>query len=200
LICLIVLAAGLSKRFGRNKLLEKIDDSTIIERVVKSAVASKADEIVVVLGHEAQMIKGTLKDVKCRFIFNENYEIGQSSSIKAGVNSVMGCAEAVLVLPGDMALITPEAINMVIEEYKKSRSHIVVASHRGRLGHPILFDRFLFGQIMNINEETMGLKSVVNANRGLIKKVETGSDEILIDFDSEEDLKRYFPPEGTEDQ
>ena len=200
LIFLIVLAAGLSKRFGRNKLLEKIDDSTIIERVVKSAVASKADEIIVILGHEAQMIKNALKDVKCRFIYNENYEIGQSSSVKVGVNSVMDHAEAILVLPGDVALISPEAINMVIEEYIKSRHLIVVASHRGKLGHPILFDRSLFSQIMSINEETMGLKSVVNANRGLIRKVETGSDEILIDFDTEKDFKRYFSTKGTEDQ
>ena len=200
LICLIVLAAGLSKRFGKNKLLEKIDDSTIIERVVKNALASKADEVIVVLGHEAQMIKRALKNTNCKFMFNEKYEIGQSSSVKTGVNSVMGYAEALLVLPGDVALITPDAINMVIEEYVKSRSPIVVASHRGRLGHPILLDRSLFGQIMKINEESDGLKSVVNANRGLMKKVETGSDEILIDFDTEADLKRYFPPEGTENK
>jgi molybdenum cofactor cytidylyltransferase len=191
MICLIILAAGLSKRFGRNKLLEKIDGSPIIERVARSAVTSKADEVIVVLGHEAQKIKGVLKDVDCKFVFNENFEIGQSSSVKAGLNSIMGYAEALMVLPGDIGLISFKAINMVIEEYVRSRSPIVVASYQGRSGHPILFGHSLFSQIMNINEETMGLKAILNRNRGLIKKVETNSSEVLIDFDTEEDFQRF---------
>jgi len=192
LISLIVLAAGSSTRFGRNKLLEKIDGSTIIERVVKSAASSKADEVVLVLGYEAQRVKGALKNFECKFVFNEDFKKGQSFSVKAGVKSVMGYVDAVMVLPGDVALITSKSINMVVEEYERSRSPIVVASHQGRSGHPILFDRSLFNEIMEINEETMGLKAVVNRHRDLIKKVEAGSDEILIDIDDEEDFKRYI--------
>ncbi len=190
LICIIVLAAGLSTRFGRNKLLEKIDGSTMIERVVKSAVSSRADEVVVVLGHEAQRVKEALKKFECKFVFNKDFKKGQSYSVKAGVKSVMGYADAVMVLPGDVALITPRSINMVIEEYEKCGSPIVVASYKGRTGHPILFDRSLFDEIMEISEETMGLKAVVNRHRDSVKKVETGSNEVLIDVDSEEDLKR----------
>jgi len=192
LICLIVLAAGSSTRFGRNKLLEKNAGFTMIERVVKSAVSSKVDEVVVVLGHEAQRIKDALRNFKCKFVFNEDFKIGQSSSVKVGVKSVMSYADAVMVLPGDVALITSKAINMVVEEYKRSRSPIVVASHQGRSGHPILFDHSLFDELMKINEETMGLKAVVNRHRNLIEKVEIGSNEVLIDIDTKEDFKRYI--------
>lgn len=190
MISLIVLAAGLSTRFGRNKLLERIGNYTIIERVVKSATSSNCDEVIVVLGHEAQRIKEVLKGFSCKFVFNEEYRKGQSFSVRAGVSAVMDYAEAVMVLPGDIALITPEPINMVIEEYKKFRSPIVVASYKGRSGHPILFDKSLFREIMEISEETMGLKSVVNRHRQLVRKVEVGSDEVLIDIDSEEDFRK----------
>jgi len=190
LICIIVLAAGSSTRFGRNKLLEKIDGSTMIEKVVGSAASSKADEVIVVLGHEARRVKEALKNFQCKFVFNEDFERGQSYSVKAGVKSVMGYADAVMVLPGDVALITPKSINMVIEEYETSGGSIIVASHEGRLGHPILFDRCLFDEIMEINEETMGLKAVLNRRGDVIKKVEVGSNEVLIDVDSEEDLKK----------
>jgi molybdenum cofactor cytidylyltransferase len=190
LICIIVLAAGSSTRFGRNKLLEKIDGFTMIEKVVGSAASSKADEVIVVLGHEAERVKEALKSFDCKFVFNEDFKMGQSSSVKAGVKSVMGYADAVMVLPGDIALITPKPINMVIEEYETSGSPLVVASHEGRLGHPILFDRSLFSEIMEINEETMGLKAVVNRHRDSLKKVEVSSNEVLIDVDSEEDLKK----------
>ena len=117
MISLIILAAGLSTRFGRNKLLEKINGVTMIERVVKSAVSSKVDEVAVVLGYEALRVKEALKNFECRFIFNEDFRKGQSSSVKAGVKAVMGYADAVMVLPGDVAFITPKSINMVIAEY-----------------------------------------------------------------------------------
>jgi molybdenum cofactor cytidylyltransferase len=162
----------------------------MIEKVVGSAASSKADEVIVVLGHEAERVKEALKSFDCKFVFNEDFKMGQSSSVKAGVKSVMGYADAVMVLPGDIALITPKPINMVIEEYETSGSPLVVASHEGRLGHPILFDRSLFSEIMEINEETMGLKAVVNRHRDSLKKVEVSSNEVLIDVDSEEDLKK----------
>jgi molybdenum cofactor cytidylyltransferase len=162
----------------------------MIEKVVRSAASSKADEVIVVLGHEARRVKEALKNFQCKFVFNEDFERGQSYSVKAGVKSVMGYADAVMVLPGDVALITPKSINMVIEEYETSGGSIIVASHEGRLGHPILFDRCLFDEIMEINEETMGLKAVLNRRGDVIKKVEVGSNEVLIDVDSEEDLKK----------
>ncbi|MEM2166130.1 MAG: NTP transferase domain-containing protein, partial [Candidatus Bathyarchaeia archaeon] len=84
MIPLIVLAAGQSKRFGRNKLLEKIDGSTIIERVVKNALSSKADEVIVVLGFEAHKVLNVLKKFNCKFVFNEEFYSGQSSSVKVG--------------------------------------------------------------------------------------------------------------------
>lgn len=164
----------------------------MIERVVKSVASSKADEVIVVLGHEAQRIREALRNFECKFVFNEDFKKGQSSSVEAGVKSVMSYADAVMVLPGDVALITSKAINAIIEEYERSKSPIVVASHQGRSGHPILFDRSLFDELMKINEETMGLKAVVNRHRDLIKKVETGSDGVLIDIDTREDFKRHI--------
>ncbi|MEM2964070.1 MAG: nucleotidyltransferase family protein [Candidatus Bathyarchaeia archaeon] len=197
MICVIVLAAGSSTRFRRNKLLEKIDGSIMIERVVKSAVSSKADEVVVVLGHEAQRVKEALKNFECKFVFNKYFKKGQSYSVKAGVKSVMGYADAVMVLPGDVALITSKSINMVIEEYEKCRSLIIVASHKGQSGHPVLLDRSLFNEIMEISEETMGLKAVMNRHRDFVKKVEVGSNEVLIDIDSEEDLNKISESKNT---
>ncbi|MEM2163174.1 MAG: nucleotidyltransferase family protein [Candidatus Bathyarchaeia archaeon] len=195
MISLIVLAAGLSKRFGRNKLLEEIDGRTMIERVVGSAIASKADEVIVVLGFEARKIIEVLRKFNCKFVLNRSFHEGQSSSVKAGVRAIINKAEAAIILPGDMALITPRSINMVIEEYYKSKSPIVIASYQGRLGHPILFDRSLFEEILSIDEETMGLKAIVERYKECIRKVEVDSPEVLIDIDRKEDLEKirqYF--------
>lgn len=190
LISVIVLAAGKSTRFGENKLLAEIDGISIIRRVVKEALASKADETAVVLGYEAERIRGALKGLPCRFVLNEEFEVGQSSSVKKGVEAVKDRAEAVLILPGDVALISSEVIDSVIDEYLRNRDAIVVAAHGKRSGHPILFDRSLFSEIMRIDEKGMGLKKITSGHRSKIKRVEVNSDIVLLDVDTREDLAR----------
>ncbi|UCD73492.1 MAG: nucleotidyltransferase family protein, partial [Candidatus Bathyarchaeota archaeon] len=191
LISLIVLAAGKSTRFGENKLLYKLGDRTVIERVVESALGSQADEVFLVLGYEAERLKRKVSGTGCRFIYNRNFEEGQSSSIKTGLASVARNSKAVLIMPGDIASISSQSIDKVIEEYRRTRDPILVAAHRGKLGHPILFDKSLFHEIAQINEETQGLKAIVKKYRTQINKVEVGSKEVLLDLDARDDLDKF---------
>jgi molybdenum cofactor cytidylyltransferase len=193
MISLIVLAAGKSTRMKENKLLLKINGDTLIEHVVKHAKESNVDEVVVVLGYEASKVREPLAKMDCKFTVNENYMKGQSESVKVGLSAVSSKAEAVLILPADIGLIGPESINRIIEEYRRSKSRIVIASHEQKSGHPILLDRSLFPEASNINEDTQGLKVVINRHRAEIKYVEAGTDNVLIDLDTREEFNRHFP-------
>ena len=108
MISLIVLAAGKSTRFRENKLLYRLGEKTVIERVVESALGSQADEVLLVLGYEAERLKRTLSRTGCRLIYNTGFEEGQSSSVKTGIASVTLNSEAALILPGDIALISSQ--------------------------------------------------------------------------------------------
>ncbi|NIN52010.1 MAG: NTP transferase domain-containing protein, partial [Nitrososphaeria archaeon] len=192
LMCIIILAAGKSSRMGKNKLLLKVCGKPLIRCVVDNASKSKVDQVIVVVGHEKDKISEALSGLNCRIVYNADFEKGQSYSVKVGVQSVEENAEAVLILPGDVALISPEAINKVIDDYRKSKVPIVVAAYGEKMGHPILFDRTLLGEVMEIKEETFGLRALVNRYRSQIRKVEVGSQEVLVDIDTEEDFKKYF--------
>ncbi len=174
---------------GRNKLLVKIDRKPMIRRVVENALSAKVDEVVVVLGWEAKKIRETLVDLPCRFVVNKDYQKGQSSSVRAGLRDVEERTEAVLILPGDVAMIDSRSINMVVEEYNNRGNLIVVASFCGRLGHPILFSKKLFKEIEQIEEKTFGLKAVVSRHEDEVSMVETGSEYVLRDVDTPKDLK-----------
>ncbi len=174
---------------GRNKLLVKIDGKPIIHNVVERALSSKVDEVIVVLGWEAKKIRNTLEDLPCRFVVNKEYRKGQSSSVKAGLREIALGTEAILVLPGDVAMINPSSIDMVVEAYNDGKNSIVVASHTGRSGHPILFSKKMFKEIEQIDEATFGLKSVVSRHESEIRMVETGSEDVLRDIDTPKDLK-----------
>jgi len=191
MIVLVVLAAGMSKRYGRNKLLERVNDKTIIRKVVEESVKSKADRIVVVVGFEADKIINEIKDLPVIPVYNENYMEGMSSSVKVGTRKAIELnANAVMILPADNLLIKSKTINKVIDAYRKTEGLIVVPRFKGKRGHPILFDRKLFNDILKISEETQGLKYVVRKYSDKIVDVEVESPEIYIDIDVPEDLEK----------
>ena len=192
MISLVILAAGKSTRMKENKLLLRINGETLVEHVVKTAKRSSVDEVIVVLGYEAEKIKEQLAKLDCKLVVNEDYAEGQSSSVKAGLSAVSRDAKGVVILPADVALIDPQPIKRVVEEYRKSRNKIVIASYQQQSGHPILIDRTLFPEVAGIDENSFGLKAVINRHRTEIKYVEAGTENVLIDIDTREEFDRYF--------
>jgi molybdenum cofactor cytidylyltransferase len=192
MISLVVLAAGESTRMKKNKLLLKINEETLIERVLKAAKGSSVGEIVVVVGYEAEKIKEELAKVCCRFAVNESFMKGQSQSVKVGLSAISADAEAVMILPADVALVDAQSINRVMDEYRRSKNRIVIASHQHQSGHPILIDRQLFPELRQIGEDTQGLKAVINRHKAEVNYVEVGTENVLIDIDTEQEFNRYF--------
>jgi molybdenum cofactor cytidylyltransferase len=191
MLSLIVLAAGKSTRMhGRNKLLAKVEGTPMIRRVVVAALESKVDEVIVVVGWEADKVRKALAELPCRIVLNKDYAKGQSTSVKAGLRDVGETTQAILVLPGDVAMIDFRSINILIDDYSRRKHLIVIASYKGKLGHPVLLDRQLFNEIGTINEATYGLKAVIDKYRRKIRLIETGSPNVLRDVDTPEELRK----------
>lgn len=190
MLSLIVLAAGKSTRMrGRNKLLVKVEKQSMIHRVVEASLKSKVDEVIVVLGWEADKIRKALDDLPCRFVINKDHEKGQSSSVKAGLKEVSELTQAILILPGDVAMIDARSINLVIDAYARRKRPIIVAAHEGRPGHPILLDKELFKEVEQIDEQSFGLKAVVEKHKREMRLIEADSPNVLLDIDTPEDLR-----------
>jgi len=190
MLSMLVLAAGKSTRMlGRNKLLENVEGVPMIRRVVQTALASRVDEVIVVLGWEEGKVRSALAGLHCKITVNRNFEEGQSSSVRAGLTEISSSSRALLILPGDVAKIDVTSINLVIDRYDNGGCPIVVAGYEGRSGHPILFDKQLLPEVGRINEETFGLKAVVSKHRDKVCLIETGSPYVLKDVDTARDLK-----------
>ncbi|MEM3616075.1 MAG: nucleotidyltransferase family protein [Candidatus Methanomethylicia archaeon] len=192
MITAIILAAGYSKRFGRNKLLEPIAGKPMIRWTLEATLNSMINEVVVVLGFEAERVYEVIKDLKCRVIVNLEYDIGMSSSVKCGVRSIMSRSEAVLIIPGDYPFIEVETINNVIKKYRETHAPIIIATYNGRRGHPILIGRELFQEVLEINEESMGLKAVIRRHENEIVYADAKGMGAITDIDSPEDLKKLM--------
>jgi len=191
LISLVVLAAGMSTRFGENKMLYPIDGEPMVRRIVNTALSSSVDEVIVVVGFEAEKVKEVLKGLRCKIVENPDYATGgQSSSVRCGVKHIDEKAEAVMILPGDVVFIDATVIDKVVEEYRSKKAKIVVAAHKGRPGHPILFDRSLIPEILAIDEAGYGLKAIVTRHKADVLYVEASTPNVLLDIDRKSDLSR----------
>ena len=104
MISSILLAAGESKRMkGENKLLKKIDGVAILNYAVKNILGSTIDEIIIVLGHEKEIVENIIpKNKKIKLVYNKNYKSGIASSIQTGLNFISTKSKAFFVCLGDM--------------------------------------------------------------------------------------------------
>jgi len=186
----IVLAAGRSSRMGRPKALLPVGDGdTFLSRVIATLRAAAVDDVVVVLGHEAEAIAGSLedRDVQARAVVNADYDRGQLSSLIAGVHAVdRPGVSAVLVTLVDVPLVSADTVRAVLERYRATGALIVRPVRGPRHGHPLIIDRALFGAIFAA-DPAAGAKPIVRAHASPAGEVEVDDEGAFRDIDTPED-------------
>jgi molybdenum cofactor cytidylyltransferase len=191
----IILAAGESKRMGELKQLLPFGKSTVIETALDALIASKLDEIIVVLGYESERIKekiaAKLDYKRVRAAYNPDYKLGMFTSIKAGIKAVAPNSNALLIALVDQPFIKSELVNEVIGAFSKTDKGIVIPSYNMRRGHPMLIDlRKYIAEIMNTPGEESGLRDLIRAHSDDIFYLVVDSDIVLRDMDYKEDYVR----------
>ena len=195
MISSILLAAGESKRMeGENKLIKEIDGTPLIKYAIRNILGSAVDEIIIVLGHEKEILETIIeKNKKIKLVYNENFKNGMASSIKVGLNNISNKAEAFFICLGDMPDINQNIYNKLIKakkNYNKKlkpnfRREIIIPSYEGQDGHPILFSKFMKKKLMDIKGDC-GAKKIIDLNKNKILNVPFDSEGITIDFDTQE--------------
>ncbi len=188
-IAAVVLAAGKSTRMAPyNKLLIPSGGKPMIARVVDNLLFSSARPILVVTGHRADDIRAALGGRPVTFVHAPDYATGLAASLKAGIAAVPPTAAAAIVCLGDMPLITARIIDKLITAYDADEGRtIVVPTHQGRAGNPILWDRRYFPEILALSGDA-GARTLLKQHMEQIAEVEAGDDAVLRDFDTVDSL------------
>jgi molybdenum cofactor cytidylyltransferase len=189
-IAAIVPAAGLSTRMGRNKLVEPIGGTPMLRRVVDAVLASHARPVIVVVGNEADAVRHALDGLGVRTIENPDHREGLGASIRAGVSAVPDSCMGALIVLGDMPGISAALIDRVIASFSLDKARaICVATYQGRRGHPVLFHRRFFPDLLALAGD-VGARCVLVRNESDIHEVESDNDAPLSDIDTPEALAK----------
>lgn len=186
----VLLAAGRSSRMGGpNKLLAAFDGKPLIRRAAEGALASRADGITVVTGHQRERVEDALAGLRLTFADNPDFSTGLSSSLKAGIAKVPADAAAAMIVLGDMPGVSTADLDKLIDAFRRAEGKSVVrATHDGRRGNPVILPRALFDAVAHLEGDT-GARHLVEAEGLDVIDVEIG-EAAAIDVDTPEALRR----------
>ena len=193
MIWAVILAAGESRRMGTQKLLLPFGEATVVEAVVRTALASMVDRAVAVVGADGEAVRARLEPRGADIAVNARFAEGKLTSIQAGLRALPPDAEAAVVMLGDQPFLPPAVVDLVIRGYRVSGRGIVIPVFRGRRGHPVLVDLKYRDEVLAFDPAD-GLRRLLRTHPDDIAEVETDDPNILRDLDTPEDyagLKKH---------
>jgi molybdenum cofactor cytidylyltransferase len=182
----VILAAGQSRRMGRNKMLLPYGASTVLETIVTEVTACSAViDAVVVTGHEPDRIAALLTPHPVRCVFNPAYARAEMLvSLQVGLHALAADVQAALIVPGDHPWLRRDIIQRVIDAYQPET--LVIPSYQMKRGHPILIDRVWWDELLAL-PETASLRDFIRAHEDHIRYVVVETDSVLQDMDTPEE-------------
>jgi molybdenum cofactor cytidylyltransferase len=189
-VAAIVLAAGRSTRMGGpNKLLAELDGKKLVRIVAEQALASKASQVIVVTGHQAELVEQALAGLKVKFVRNPDFAGGLASSVKSGIAAVPEKADGAIICLGDMPLISAQLIDRLIETFEPDRGHLIaVPVSEGRRGNPVLWSRRFFKELMTLDGD-IGARHLIARHAEAVAEVPVDGDSAFLDIDTPQALE-----------
>jgi len=149
----IILAAGSSSRLGKPKQNLIFQGQTLLQRAIQNALASGCENVVLVLGANAEAIQNTLTDQAVPVIYNPDWEEGMASSIRLGLTELQkqlpGLTSAILMLC-DQPFAEAAIINQLIQKKSATQKSIIASAYDGTIGSPALFDKVHFDELLQL--------------------------------------------------
>ena len=183
----IVLAAGMSTRFGDTKQVLPWQDTNIVAHSVRTALDAGLFPIIVVLGYEAEAVEKALAGMPVRRVFNPEFKAGQSSSIRRGLDALPPGTGAALFILADQPLVTAATMRKIVEAHRRTFAKACVPECEGERGNPVLFDKALFGELRDLRGDTGG-RVLLEKYRDSVVRVPANK-EVLLDIDTPEDYE-----------
>jgi molybdenum cofactor cytidylyltransferase len=148
--------------------------------------------VIVVLGHDADELTRRIANLPVEILVNRDYRHGQLSSLQVAVRHLRADdrCDGMLVHLVDHPYISKKLVDVMVQRFYESQMSIVVPRFRGKRGHPVIFSRQLFGELLDAPMD-QGAKAVVNAHRGETLEMDTEDEGITLDIDTPELYRQH---------
>jgi molybdenum cofactor cytidylyltransferase len=186
----ILLAAGYSKRFGANKLLQALpagtpEAGTPIGLAAARHLVEALPESIAVVRPRAQKLGQMLRDAGCTTVVCKNAGEGMGTSLSAGVRAAPDAGGWVIAL-ADMPFLRPETIRVIARALSEGAA-IAAPAYRGQRGHPVGFARRFFEELCALHGDS-GARALLDRHPHWVSVCEVDDPGVLRDIDKPSDL------------
>ncbi len=193
-ISAIVMASGLSKRMGKDKLLLEINNKKIYEYVLETIKKYDFYETIVVAKDDNIIEKA--ENLRFLGIKNTKYYLGQSESIKTALGKAKQ-VDGYMFFVADQPFIKLSTVEKLCDEFKKNPQNIIVPYYNGMKGNPVIFPDIMKNQLLALEKDSGG-KVVINNNQDIVLKINITTDDENIDIDTANDYELVKSMMGVE--
>lgn len=188
MIACLLLSAGLSQRFGSPKALAKLNGETVVVYLQKFLLDAGLHEIIVVLGADAKDIKPCLlKHKYIRFVYNKDYNLGQTCSFKFGLRHIGPGSQGVLLLPIDYPWIQRETLQLLYRVFVKEKPAVLIPTFHGQKGHPPIFAAHLKTEFLKL-DNALGINTLAHRHQKETLLLPVEDPGIITTFNTQEEF------------
>lgn len=190
MLAAVILSGGESRRMGSPKALLEYQGKPFLEHLLEVTRQPKISTTRVVLGAGAEEIRRRLTLADEMLVLNPDWERGQLSSVQAGIRSLPQTGvDGIILCLIDHPLISRALVAALIQEFYAGGKRIVLPTHNGKRGHPVIFASSLFEELLNAPMER-GARSVVWAHPREIAEVPTEEQGVILNLNNPDTLRR----------
>ena len=164
----------------------------LIKRQVDALREAGLSPIIVVLGHAYEDLAPVVPDsLGVHTVHNPDYKNGKTTSIKAGARELqrLGAGDSLLLLNVDQPR-TGDLIKRVVTVHDEGEALVTVPTWRGKGGHPIVMSTTLLEELLEIREETLGVKELRIRHEDRTQRVDLGDPQVTLDMNTPEDYRK----------
>jgi molybdenum cofactor cytidylyltransferase len=185
----IILAAGASTRMHQPKPLLLWRGEPFIRHVARTALGAGLSPVVIVSGAHTPEVRAAVTDLPVTLIHNPDWEAGQSTSVRCGLQALPDTIGSAIFLLADQPQIPIELVKALIEQHAQTLSPIVAPRVDDRRGNPVLFDRMTFDDLLSLRGDVGGRAVFAKHPIAYVPWHAAG---LLLDVDTPEDYQRLL--------
>jgi molybdenum cofactor cytidylyltransferase len=181
----IVLAAGLSTRFGGTKQLAEFRGQALVAHAVRLAEEVFENRSVLVAGNEWPTVTLAAGRLAGFLVINEAFRRGLGSSIATGVGAVANCSSGVMLLLADQPLVDAAYLRRMVDTWMRDPERIVASEYAGVTGPPVIFPARCYDDLIELDGDS-GARQVIRSNAAFLTTLDCAN--AAVDIDRKEDL------------
>lgn len=183
----VLTAAGLSKRFGEDKLAYPIDGTPMGIRCLELYAQVPFAHRILVTTKERIYLQAAGERLGYEVLLNPSPEAGMSGSVVLGTEAALNrTPDGILYAVGDQPYLREETVSALLKAFEEEPHCIWALGKKGKSGKPSVFPKTCFDELLRLTGDRGG-RPVMQAHPDLLRLLETEERELL-DLDIREEI------------